>query len=202
MAKVYTDRSGKATKGVERETRVTGTTKVSHGKTKQTISVSFKGVRDIGKKAALFEKSSKVDAAIAKQLKRKGGKPPRGFVIKVTDKDGRVAGDVSHPSVAVNHGNIRKATNKFVKQLTKDYTKYQQQLAEQKKRHKLPPKPRRKKGESKRKFNRRNQEWENRTAEILLEGVDSKAGPESTYKDYNPNKISKIEIVFIYPTKK
>lgn len=113
----HTQAGGKATQGkVKRSGRVD----VKQAKKKPVFEVRFPGSKTIKDKSDLFNTSSKVSKAIDKQLKRRKGKPPRGVIVWVVDKDGNRAGFISDPRLHVDKKGVLKTAKKV---LTKDYWK-------------------------------------------------------------------------------
>jgi len=189
-------KKGKVVQGSLRKIRGT----VVVGKYKRgsdKVKLSFKGVKSIQKKIALFEQSEVVDKAIKDQLKRKKGRPPKGIIIIVRDKHGREAALIPPPSMVVNEANIRNKLNKFVASLGDGYSNTIQKIADQKKKRRKH-KPRKGKNESQRKFKKRFHEWEVSEEEWEANQLGGGGGGDEGYEDYNPEDIQDVEMIFIY----
>lgn len=70
------------------------------------IDYEFKKVRSIDKKIDLFQQQS--DKSLTNELRKRGGKPPRGFVLIMTDKDGNEKTFITPLDFVVNKANIKK----------------------------------------------------------------------------------------------
>ncbi len=184
LSKKQSGRSQKATKPATRKPRTDSLTIAKRKRGKEMLNVSFGKTRKVETKIKAFETSKKLTDSIKKQLKRKGGKPPKGMVIVVRDKKGNEAAHLSRPSFVANEKNIKKELAKFTKELKKDYSKFSQKLAERQK----GPKQRKP-----RKYEMTSHEWE---GEQLGGGGSLAEG----YEDYNPDNIQEIDIKFIYST--
>lgn len=104
--------------------RISGTLEVSK-QTKQTkdrINYTFKKIRAVDKKLALFK--AKGNQAINKQLKKFGGKPPRGIVVTVTDKNGREKTEISRFDFVVNEKNTVDFVNDMLKRMKDDFMEW------------------------------------------------------------------------------
>jgi hypothetical protein len=181
----------------------------------ERIKVSFGKTKDIESKIQSFANSKKLSDSIDKQLKRKKGKPPKGLIIIVRDKKGAEAAHVTRPSFVANKKNIEKELAKFTKDLKKDYGKTVQQLADIKKQKKnlkgevpRPRKPRKRKSETKKRFNFRVEQYE-KALDKWHEGeltsheweglqLGGGGGEDSGYGEYNPDNIASIDLQFIY----
>ena len=74
------------------------------------------------KKAKLF--SQQAGEELTKILKRKGGKPPKGFVVIVSDNEGQQIGEVSPVDMAVTKDNIKKFVTEKLDRMATDYLEY------------------------------------------------------------------------------
>jgi len=162
------DQSNRGVKQGKQKARSGSVTIKPRQRGKQTIEIGFKGVRSIGKKVDLINSSDAIQKQIKNQLKRKGGKPPKGIIIIVRDKKGNEAAHVSIPSFVVNEKNVKSELEKFTKELKEEYSETQQNLSD-----------------------------EDGNLLDRGEGGGGGAGDEG-YKDYNPDDIEEIEIKFIY----
>lgn len=69
------------------------------------IDFSFGKIRSVDKKIAAFNQQS--DDAIKKELRKRGGKPPRGIIVIVSDKEGNEKAFVSPLDFVVNKENVK-----------------------------------------------------------------------------------------------
>lgn len=107
---------GKARRSVG-ETQIT----VRHPRNKQEIELDFKAVRSVERKKDSFQRSEKIRKAIDSQLRRKDGRPPLGFIITFTDKDGRTASKIAPPEMVVNADNVIKIMVERMTELDENY---------------------------------------------------------------------------------
>lgn len=108
------------TKRVSRQIQV----KVKHPRNKHQIELIFKGSRKIEKKILAVNHSEEVKKAIANQLKRKEGRPPRGFIIIVSDKKGNTTVKKSPADMVVNEDSIQSLLKKYTEELGDTYQQY------------------------------------------------------------------------------
>lgn len=106
---------------VATKTRIRGTLIIKRERGKEVIKISFKNVRDIEKKIALLESSLELEKANKNQLKRKGGKPPKGLIIVVRNKTGVETAHVTRPSFVSNQKNILKEFRKYMRDLKQSH---------------------------------------------------------------------------------
>lgn len=109
--------------------RVTGSIEASRNKrTEQKIHFTFKGVRSVENKVKLLHSES-VDKELKKQFKRKGGEPPLGLVVTVTDKDGNVASDLSPYDMVINSHNTKDFAGRFLNALKDGNVRFKERNA-------------------------------------------------------------------------
>lgn len=107
-------KSGNKPKVAHAKARI-GTPLISHPRQKQIIIISFRGAKTISKKLKSVEKSLSLNKAVGKQLKRKGGKPPRAVVISTMDKNGVAETIVSKPSLVITEKSVKALVVKLLK---------------------------------------------------------------------------------------
>lgn len=91
-------------------------------KTGDRINYTFREVRAVDKKLALFK--AKGNKAINKQLKKFGGKPPLGIVVTVTDKKGREKTELSRFDFVVNEKNVTDFVNDMLSRMKDDFLEW------------------------------------------------------------------------------
>lgn len=91
-------------------------------KTAKEIHYTFSGVRAVHKKIDLFKAKGKT--AIEKQLKKFGGKPPRGLIVLVSDKKGREKAEVSPLDFVVNEENTQKFISDLLDRMKVDFMEW------------------------------------------------------------------------------
>lgn len=95
-------------------------------KTWKELDFDVSSVVDINDKISLFE--AQAAPYIKKQLKKRGGKPPRGIVVIVTDENGNTAGAASALTFVVNLENVIKFVVDFLKELLDNAEYFQKQI--------------------------------------------------------------------------
>lgn len=89
---------------------------------KEEINYSFDKVRSIDKKINLFKEGA--SKGIKGQLKRHGGKPPRGIIVTVRDKKGREKTEISPLDFVVNESNIQEFVNNMLERMKDDFMEW------------------------------------------------------------------------------
>ena len=140
------------------------------------IKTSFKRFKEIDKKITAFNSSNELNLSIKKQLKRKGGKPPKSLIMIVRDKNGNEAAHVTDYSLVITEKSVKKELSKFTKELKRDYNRYIQRLS---------------------KLNDYNLPIvKSLVNKQLNHGVNF--GIPQGYQNYNPDSIEGIDLQFIY----
>lgn len=89
---------------------------------KEQTDFHFEKVRSVNKKIAAFDSQS--EKAIANQLSRKGGKPPKGIIVTVRDKKGREHTRISKPDFVVNKKSVKKFTKDMLTEMRDDFMEW------------------------------------------------------------------------------
>lgn len=95
-----------------------------HSRTKEQIEFRFKGSKSIASKLGALERQATVSKAIKAQLKRKEGRPPRGAVVVVSDKDGNELAFPTPPDMVINEANLKAFIEDKTKEMARDHTKW------------------------------------------------------------------------------
>lgn len=87
------------------------------------IDFSFGKTKDVNKKIDAFESQS--DKAIKNELRKRGGKPPRGIIVIVTDKDGNEKTFVSPLDFVVNKENVKNFVTESLQEMRDNFMMWQ-----------------------------------------------------------------------------
>lgn len=142
------------------------------------IDYTFEKVRSIDKKINLFKQQG--GDAIKKELRKRGGKPPRGIIVTVFDKQGREHTQISPLDFVVNKANVENFVGNMLDKMKVDFMAW-------KDGQKTPKKAKRRKG-------KKGSDMD--TFDSLGPG-DGGGTEENPYGDYNPDDIASITIKFI-----
>ena len=88
------------------------------------IDFTFERVRAIDKKINLFKSQSGDE--IKKQLRKRGGKPPRGIIVTVTDKKGREKTEISPLDFVVNKDNTQEFITDMLERMRDDFLEWKE----------------------------------------------------------------------------
>lgn len=89
---------------------------------KEQTDFHFEGVRNVFKKIDTFKQQAK--PAIKNQLQRKGGKPPRGFIVTVYDKKGREKTEKTPLDFVVNENSIQEFIESMLERMAIDFEEW------------------------------------------------------------------------------
>lgn len=147
------------------------------------INFEFEKVRAIDKKINLFKTGA--GDAIKKELKKRGGKPPRGIIVTVFDKQGREHTQISPLDFVVNKTNVENFVGNMLDKMKVDFMAW-------KDGHKIKSKrkPRKRRGRL-----RQDEQAMMDTHDAL--GPGEGGTEENPYGDYNPDDIASVTIKFI-----
>lgn len=90
----------------------------------QKIHFTFKHVRSVDKKLNLID--SATDKVLSQQFKRKGGEPPLGLVVTVTDRNGRSASDLAPSDMVINRQNTKDFIKRWMNALKSNNIKFRE----------------------------------------------------------------------------
>ena len=86
------------------------------------IDFVFEKVRSVNKKIDLFKEQS--GSAIKKELRKRGGKPPRGIIVTVRDKKGREKTEISPLDFVVNESNVQNFIADMLERMKADFMEW------------------------------------------------------------------------------
>lgn len=86
------------------------------------INFEFEKVRAIDKKINLFKTGA--GSAIKKELRKRGGKPPRGIIVTVIDKKGREKTEISPLDFVVNAANVEQFVADMLERMKADFMEW------------------------------------------------------------------------------
>lgn len=138
-------------------------------RTEQKLEIRFKHVRSIDKKISLINGKG-VDKVFKQQFKRKGGEPPLGLVVTVTDSSGRRVSDIAPPDMVINRANVKDFVSRFLKVLKNNNVRWRE----------------------------RNANLSTSEMRALTRGMNKKDKRQFDYDAMNPDNASRITVKFLY----